>query len=108
MKRLLCMTCVASVLLAGVLVGSAGANGIPPEWNAHAEWFMYAPSFAFREIPGAVRYRFRTIDDCHVIRAFTADRPSDSLAPVWEELPTEIHFPAPLIVRESTMKKEKK
>ena len=78
---------LAMPLLAGVLAGSADADGIPLEWNAHAEWFMYAPSFAFREIPCAVRYRFRTIDDCHVVRDFTADRPTDSLAPVWEKLP---------------------
>lgn len=58
-----------------------------PVWNANAEWFVYAPSFAFREVPGAASYRFRVLDDCHVVREFDAAKPSDSLAPVWEELP---------------------
>ena len=56
-------------------------------WNANAEWFMYAPSFAFREVSGAAKYRFRVLDDCHVTHEFDAAKPSDSLAPVWESLP---------------------
>ena len=58
-----------------------------PCWNANAEWFIYAPSFAFGELKGAVKYRFRVLDDCHVAREFVAAKPTDSLEPVWKDLP---------------------
>ena len=60
---------------------------VPVGWNANAEWFMYAPSFAFKESAGAVKYRFRVLDDCHVTRTFDADKPTASLQPVWDALP---------------------
>ena len=66
---------------------AARAEGFSPVWNANAEWFIYAPSFAFKDIAGAAKYNFRVLDDCHVTREFAAAKPSDSLAPVWEELP---------------------
>ena len=56
-------------------------------WNAHADWFLYPPSFDFKRIPGAVRYRFTVLDDQHLARTFEADSPTVSLAPVWAEVP---------------------
>lgn len=75
---------LAALLTAG---GVAGAEDLSPAWNANAEWFMYAPSFAFKDVAGAAKYRFRVLDDCHVTREFDAAKPSDSLEPVWERLP---------------------
>ena len=76
------------LLVAGLAAGGVAEAGEPPlEWNANAEWFMYAPSFAFKDVAGAAKYRFRVLDDCHVTREFDAAKPSDSLAPVWEKLP---------------------
>lgn len=81
---------IVKVLFCTALLVAGGATeaGEPPlGWNANAEWFMYAPSFAFKEVAGAAKYRFRVLDDCHVTREFVAAKPSDSLAPVWEQLP---------------------
>ena len=80
MKKML----FAALLAVGCM---AGAGEVSPAWNANAEWFMYAPSFAFKEVSGAANYRFRVLDDYHVTREFDAAKPSDSLAPVWEKLP---------------------
>lgn len=49
---------------------------------------MYAPSFAFPRVEGAVAYRFTVIDDCHVRREWKADNPTDSLSSVWESCST--------------------
>ena len=61
--------------------------GHPLEWNEKSEWFMFAPSFAFNPVQGAARYRFRVLDDYHVSREFEAMAPTNSLAPVWEQVP---------------------
>ena len=82
-KMVKVLFCTA-LLIAG---GATGAGEPPLGWNANAEWFMYAPSFAFKEVAGAAKYRFRVLDDCHVTREFVAAKPSDSLAQVWEQLP---------------------
>ena len=48
---------------------------------------MFAPSFAFSPVQGAAKYRFRVLDDYHVSREFEAMAPTNSLAPVWEQVP---------------------
>ena len=72
-------------LALGALSLSVGA--VPLEWNANAEWFMYAPAFAFKEVKGAASYRFRAIDDVHVAHEFTAAKPTESLERIWAKLP---------------------
>ena len=67
-------------------VRPGGVNG-QEFWNAHADWFMYPPSFDFRPIAGAVRYRFTVLDDQHVARTFEAEAPGATLAPVWADVP---------------------
>ena len=80
-------TCLFVFILCTVfVVVSTRASG-SHMWNANAEWFMYAPSFAFKEIPGAVGYRFRVLDDYHVARDFVATKPTESIQEVWKEIP---------------------
>ena len=57
-------------------------------WNANANWFMYAPAFAFGRVEGATSYRFEVTDDLHCAHEFSSDRPTAPLAPVWSKLPT--------------------
>ena len=76
---------VAVSLWAGIVCSALA--GEAADWNANAEWFMYAPSFAFKEVSGAANYRFRVLDDYHVTHEFTASRPTEALSPVWEALP---------------------
>ena len=65
--------------------GAADGSGF---WNRRAQWFMYAPAFAFGRVDGAAKYRFRVLDDLHRVHAFEADAPTAALAPVWSDLPT--------------------
>ena len=67
-------------------VRPGGVNG-QEFWNAHADWFMYPPSFDFKPVAGAVRYRFTVLDDQHVARTFEAAAPGAALTPVWTDLP---------------------
>ena len=84
---------VRLALVAGMAVNGqdarcpSGGGTIPLEWNTNAEWFMYPPAFAFKEVPGAAKYRFRVLDDCHVTREFTAAKPTETLEPVWGKIP---------------------
>ena len=57
-----------------------------PFWNNCAERFLYAPALDFKSVPGAVKYRFRLIDDLNLAFEFTADTPTAPLSPVWEKL----------------------
>jgi len=58
-----------------------------PFWNGNARLFIYPPSFGFKCIEGASRYRYVAIDDRHAEHIFTAAEPTASLAPVWAQLP---------------------
>ena len=64
-----------------------GGLGGSPFWNGKAKLFIYPPSFEFKTVPGAVRYRFAVMDDTHGEHSFTAAVPTASLAPVWPILP---------------------
>ena len=70
--------------LAPVRPGGVGGQAF---WNGHADWFLYPPSFDFRPVPGAVKYRFTVLDDQHLAKTFEADSPTASLASVWGEVP---------------------
>ena len=74
----------ASEALEPVRPGGVGGQAF---WNGHADWFLYPPSFDFKEVPGAVRYRFTVLDDQHLAKTFEAEKPIASLAPVWGEIP---------------------
>ena len=79
---------VAKFLLGMSLACAADLSAaVPLEWNQYAEWFMYAPSFAFKEVKGAANYRFSVLDDYHVTRTFTAAAPTNSLETIWAEIP---------------------
>ena len=56
-------------------------------WNGHSEWFLYPPSFDFKAVPGAVRYRFTVLDDQHRAKTFEASAPTAPLTPVWADIP---------------------
>jgi len=59
-------------------------------WNGNAILFMYPPSFEFRRLnrPGKkIVYSFQIHDGKGRMHFFTADRPTASLAPVWDKLP---------------------
>ena len=47
-----------------------GGVGGQAFWNGHADWFLYPPSFDFKAVPGAVRYRFTVLDDQHLAKTF--------------------------------------
>jgi hypothetical protein len=65
-----------------------GEPDVQPFWNAHARRFIYAPSFNFKTVGGAERYRFTVTSAAdNKERVFLADEPWASLAPVWRELP---------------------
>ena len=59
-----------------------------PFWNGNARFFMYAPSFDFPTDAHAVGYRFDVVDAKGRCHSFNADRPTASLQPVWDKLPT--------------------
>lgn len=84
-------------------------------WNVYSNKFIYAPVFDFQEVPGAVKYLYTVTPDIAVkeveVRAdddseaqekkaagsevklaeqsysFTAAKSTESLAPIWEQIP---------------------
>ena len=67
-------------------VRPGGVDG-RPFWNGHSARFIFAPAFEFREVEGAVKYRFTVVDDELQIRSFEAELPTAPLSPVWKDLP---------------------
>jgi maltose/maltodextrin transport system substrate-binding protein len=65
-----------------------GSPGEQPFWNEKAVQFMYAPAFDFKEIPGAVSYRFSVAAADNKIFDFTTNKPWASLTPVWDKVTT--------------------
>ena len=87
----------ASVLAAGTALEKDAAaeyeNVVHPGrddgtgfWNEKATWFMYAPAFPFKSVPGAVRYRFTVTDTKGGRNVFTAEKPTAALSPVWSKV----------------------
>ena len=56
-------------------------------WNVNAKLFIYPPSFAFAKVDGAVKYRFRIMDDVHRVHEFESGTSQAPLTPVWPRLP---------------------
>jgi len=68
-------------------VRPALVNG-QPFWNEKARLFMYPPSFAFTNVAGAAKYRYRLLDDQLEDHAFESSVPTATLDPVWGALPS--------------------
>lgn len=67
-----------------------GYEGRNPFWNGYSRKFIYAPAFDFPAEKSAVEYRFtvRPADESDSRTwSFSADRPTESLAAVWNEIP---------------------
>ena len=58
------------------------------EWNAAASQFMYAPTFGFKPVAGAAKYRFELTDAAGARHGFTAESPNAALSPIWSGVPT--------------------
>ena len=67
-----------------------GGIGNAPFWNICAKQFIYAPSFLFKTVPGAVRYRFNVMDPTGKIHSFLSESPTATLSAVWAELPLSL------------------
>ena len=62
-----------------------GVNG-SPFWNIHATRFLYAPSFDFKCVEGAERYRYTIIKENGEEVVFFAATPSEPLTKVWNDI----------------------
>ena len=49
--------------------------------------FMYPPSFEFKKVPGAVKYRFVAIDDLQREHVMEDAEPTAFLTPMWGKIP---------------------
>ena len=64
-----------------------GYEGRNPYWNIYAKKFTYAPAFDFKEVEGAVSYRFIITDANGKDLSFEAKTSHDPLSPVWNDIP---------------------
>ncbi len=87
-----------------------GYEGRNPFWNEFARKFIYAPAFDFKTVDGAKEYRFtltqdttwayiwnnprrdlpdfgESLDENMLRWSFTAEKPTSSLAEIWNEIP---------------------
>lgn len=66
-----------------------GYEGRNPYWNRFSNKFMYAPAFDFKEVEGAVKYRFtvtQNVKENAKKWSFTEKAPNRSLAPIWQQI----------------------
>ena len=66
-----------------------GYEGRNPYWNKFSNKFMYAPAFDFKEVEGAVAYKYIVKENKKGDAAewsFTAKAPNLSLAPIWQQI----------------------
>lgn len=63
--------------------GYEGRNGY---WNINAEKFIFAPAFDFKEVDGAVSYRFSVRTSGHEF-SFESAKPYSALVPIWNDIP---------------------
>lgn len=68
-------------------VRPGGVNG-QPFWNENAMQFMYPPSFDFKAVPGAAKYRFTVFDDQLRTVTMEASAPTVPLTPIWGKVRT--------------------
>ncbi|MBQ2423737.1 MAG: hypothetical protein II262_02955, partial [Alistipes sp.] len=57
-----------------------------PFWNGFSKKFIYAPSFDFSTVEGAVQYRFTATAEGKSW-SFTSDSPKSALSPIWNNIP---------------------
>ena len=67
-------------------VRQGGMNG-QAYWNERSVMFMHPPSFDFKKVEGAVRYRYVIEDDARKDYRFEAATPNETLARIWAQLP---------------------
>ena len=70
-------------------VHQGGING-RPFWNLNSSQFMFVPAFQFPKVPRAYGYRFTATDKNGVPHCFDAKLSTESLAPIWGEIPVGI------------------
>ena len=66
-----------------------GYEGRNPYWNRFSNKFMYAPAFDFKEVEGAVKYRYtvtQNVKENAKKWSFTEKAPNRSLAPIWQQI----------------------
>ncbi|MCX7006135.1 MAG: hypothetical protein NTY53_02615 [Kiritimatiellaeota bacterium] len=63
-----------------------GVPGAQAFWNEKAVQFLYAPTFDFKEVLGATKYRFTVTPEQGQPLSFEAEKPFASLAPIWLKL----------------------
>jgi len=64
--------------------------GIPnqqPFWNNYSVRFIHAPSFNFKPVNDAKKYKFTLSSSDNMKYCFIADNPWADLSPVWEKIP---------------------
>lgn len=62
-------------------------GGDTPFWNGFSKKFIYAPSFDFKTVEGAVKYLYTVTSTEGQSWSFTADSPQCSLSEVWGKIP---------------------
>ena len=58
-----------------------------PFWNGFATKFIYAPSFDFKAVEGAVNYLHTATTDSGQSWSFKSDSPQSDLSPIWGSIP---------------------
>ncbi len=97
---ILFLGCVLSQYASGISVKNPAGNetltpirqgitGKAPFWNDYAFRFIYVPSFNFKPIDGAAKYRFIAVSSDGRNFTFDAKRPDALLTPIWLELPID-------------------
>ena len=69
--------------------------GIPGErqfWNTYSSWFIYVPSFDFKLVDSAKKYKFTAIASNSMEYSFVSDKPWDNLSPIWGKMPVGFIF----------------
>lgn len=64
-----------------------GIPGLRSFWNTYAKRFIYVPSFDFKLVDGAKKYKFTATASDSLKYSFVADKPWNNLAPIWEKMP---------------------
>ncbi len=57
-------------------------------WNVNSTQFIFTPCFSFPIIPKANGYLFTATDANNNVHTFVAQKPTESLAPIWKDIPT--------------------
>lgn len=66
---------------------SPGIPGKKPFWNGYSKQFIHVPSFDFKNVDGAVKYKFTMVASDNQEYSFTAGNPWANLSPVWKQVP---------------------